>query len=70
MPLDEINTLTKTMETQTKKIKYDLMKMVWYMRGGISLSEAFELGHDEKEIVNKIIEENLETTQKTKMPFF
>lgn len=70
MPLDEINTLTKTMETQTKKIKYDLMKMVWYMRGGISLSEAFEFGHDEKEIVNKIIEENLETTQKTKMPFF
>lgn len=46
------------------------MKLVWYMRGGVSLSEAYEFGPDEREVANKIIEENLETTQKTKMPFF
>lgn len=40
------------------------------MRGGVSLSEAYEFGPDEREVANKIIEENLETTQKTKMPFF
>jgi len=70
MPLDEIIALSKTLEQQCKKIKYDLMKVVWYMRGGVSLSEAYDFGPEDREIVNKIIEENLETTQKTKMPFF
>jgi hypothetical protein len=40
------------------------------MRGGVSYNDALEMSVDERKIINKIIEGNMETTQKTKLPFF
>jgi hypothetical protein len=40
------------------------------MRGGLTYDEAYYLGIEEREIIAKLIEENLDTTKKTKMPFF
>jgi hypothetical protein len=40
------------------------------MRGGLSYSEAHYLSPSEREMISDIIKENLETTKKTKMPFF
>lgn len=37
---------------------------------GMSYQEALLLSHDERMIVGEIIKENLETTKKTKLPFF
>jgi len=59
-----------SMEKTTKAIKQDLLKMTWYMRGGITYEEAANLGVQERELINEIIKENLETTKKSKMPFF
>ncbi len=44
--------------------------MVWYMRGGLTYTEAMNLSHSEREIVSDIIKENLETTKKSGLPFF
>jgi hypothetical protein len=44
--------------------------MCWYMRGGLSYNEAMELGTMERELIGKIIKDNLDTTKKSKMPFF
>ena len=43
---------------------------MWYMRGSISIDEAFALGMQDKEIMNEVIEENLETTKESGLPFF
>jgi len=40
------------------------------MRGGVSITEAYDFGPEEREIVSKIVEDNLETTKKSNMPFF
>ena len=40
------------------------------MRGGISYTETHMLTYDEREIVGKIIQGNLETSKETGMPFF
>lgn len=40
------------------------------MRGSVTTNEAFALGFEEREIIAKIIEENLETTKESKLPFF
>jgi hypothetical protein len=37
---------------------------------GMSYQEALHLESDDREIIGKIIKDNLETTKKTKMPFF
>lgn len=40
------------------------------MRGGLSLSEAYELSPDEREIIARLIKENLDTAKKTGQPFW
>lgn len=40
------------------------------MRGGVTYEEAFFMGPEEREVISKIVEENIETTKKTQMPFF
>ncbi len=37
---------------------------------GMSYQEAMMLSYDERMIIGEIIKENLETTKKTKLPFF
>lgn len=44
--------------------------MCWFMRGSLTFEEAFQLDFENREIINKIIEENLETTNKSNLPFF
>ncbi len=40
------------------------------MRGGLTYSEAMEISVQDREIINGIIEENINTTKETGLPFF
>jgi hypothetical protein len=40
------------------------------MRGGVSYEDILNMSDQERVSINKIIEDNLETTDKTKLPFF
>ena len=59
-----------SLDKESKAIKKDLLKMCWYMRGGLTYDEAFNLSSQERDIINDIIKDNLETTKKSKLPFF
>jgi hypothetical protein len=48
----------------------ELYKLAWYMRGSISVDEAFSLDNEDRDIICNIIEENLETTKSSGQPFF
>jgi len=58
------------MEREAKQMRTEALKMCWYMRGGVSYDEAMQMSAVEREIIGGIIKENLDTTKKTKMPFF
>lgn len=58
------------MDQESNTIREEALKMVWYMRGGLTYTEAMNLSHGERELVSKIIKENLETTKKSGLPFF
>jgi hypothetical protein len=68
--VEDINAEVRNMHNYQKEIKFELAKIVWYMRGGISLEEAYYLTPEDKEIISKIVKENLETTKKSGLPFF
>ena len=68
--LDEILEEVKRMEGEQKKIKTELTKICWFMRGGVTLDEAYSLSSDDREIINSIVKENIETTKKSGLPFF
>lgn len=40
------------------------------MRGGMTLDEGFYLSFEDRQLINDIIKDNLETTKKTQLPFF
>jgi hypothetical protein len=58
------------MEKETKSIRQEVLKLCWYMRGGITYDEAVQLGQVERDIINELIKDNLETTKKSGLPFF
>ena len=64
-----MNTL-KEMDNNAKEIKLELTKICWYMRGGVTYSEAAGMSPQERGIIGKLVKENLETTKKTGQPFF
>jgi hypothetical protein len=58
------------MEKEVRAIKEELIKLCWFMRGGLTLTEAYDTDPEDRELIGKLIESNLETTNKTKLPFF
>jgi hypothetical protein len=58
------------MEKDCQTIRQEAIKMSWFMRGGLTYDQAMALGIQERELINELIKDNLETTKKTNMPFF
>lgn len=58
------------MDKETSSIRQEALKMSWFMRGGLTYDQAMQLSQSERDLVNKIIKENMETTKKSGLPFF
>jgi hypothetical protein len=58
------------MEKETNDIKKSALKFSWYMRGGVSYEDVLNMSPQERTALNEIIEDNLEITKKSQMPFF
>lgn len=67
---EEMKKLGEEMWRDAMNIKYNAQKLAWYMRGGAQYGDILNMSMDEIDNLNKIIDENLETTKKTKLPFF
>lgn len=69
MDESDLSKLSVDYENQIKQIKDELYRIGWYMRGSISYDDLmFKISREDKEIMNRIIKDNIETTNKTKMP--
>jgi hypothetical protein len=66
----EIITLITDYEKESKALLNEILKFCWYMRGGLTYTEAMALSQSERVIISKIIKENIEVTNKTGIPFF
>jgi hypothetical protein len=58
------------MESESKSIKQNALKFSWYMRGGVSYGDVLNMSVEERNLIAAIVEENLDTTKKTQLPFF
>ena len=56
------------MDAQSKNLKDELLRLCWYMRGSISLEQAYMLSMDDRKLVANVIKDNIENVKKTKMP--
>jgi len=70
LPLADILKLVDEMEQDSRAIKKELIKMCWFMRGGITIEQIYQMDVEERNMIGDLIKENLETTKETKLPFF
>jgi len=57
-------------EKYTQGIKSNAMTLSWYMRGGATYEDVLNMSQSERKAINDMIEDHLETTKKTQLPFF
>lgn len=60
----------KDIDREAQSIKNEVIRLCWYMRGGLPIDDGFALSFDDRKIISDLVKENLETTKKTGMPFF
>lgn len=58
------------MDQEAENIRTQCIKMSWYMRGGAQYNDIMQMSEQERKIIADLIKENLETTSKSKLPFF
>jgi hypothetical protein len=44
--------------------------MAWHMRGGASYEDILNMSDSERREINKLIDNNLEITKKSQLPYF
>ena len=58
------------MDKEARAIRDEALRMVWWMRGGLSYEESMMLGQTEKELIGEIIKDNMKATKDSGLPFF
>lgn len=67
---DQIIEELDNMEKESKALRDEVLRLCWYMRGSISYDDGMLLSTTDRDLINKLIKDNLETTQKSGLPFF
>ena len=65
---EEIEQKQEKYEKSLDKIHKNLLKLSWYMRGGVSISELHDMPLGHIKHLNEIIGENYEMSKKAGMP--
>jgi hypothetical protein len=58
------------MDQEANAIRAQSLKMAWHMRGGATYEDVLQMSYSEREMLGNLIKENIETTNKTKLPWF
>jgi len=70
MSMEDILKEVDLLEKESKALRKDIIQICWYMRGGVTLDEAWSLCNEDREAIGELIKENMETTKKSGLPFF
>jgi hypothetical protein len=70
MTMPEIEAEVKSLDKESKALRKDTYKLAWFMRGALSVEQAFMMDIADREIISDIIKENMETTKESGLPFF
>jgi hypothetical protein len=67
--IPEIIEYSDQLDKESKALVKEILRIAWQMRGGITLEQAYMLSYEERTIIATVIEENMEMTKDTKLPF-
>ena len=58
------------MEKEVEGIRKSALSLSWYMRGGATYEDVLNMSSFEREAINKLVEEHMDITKKTQLPFY
>jgi len=62
--------MLEQMDKEVSNIRQEALRLSWYMRGGLTYDQAMALSLEERNLINDLIKEHLETTKKSGLPFY
>ena len=69
MPNSDIEAYLVGIDNSAKDLKESMFRTSWYMRGGVTINDLlYTYSYEDREILSKIIKENIEITEKTQLP--
>jgi len=69
LSVSAIQELSVQYENDIKQLKDTLYRIGWNMRGALSYDDLFyKISVDDRDVLSKIIKDNIETTNKTGLP--
>ena len=66
---DEVSDPLDKMEKEAKALKEEALRIVWWMRG-MSYDEAMAMSYEERQIVSKIVQENIDASKDSGQAIF
>jgi len=70
MKNEDIEEFIESYDKNSKALRNNILKLIWHMRGSVSLEEGFTMSFADRKAINELVKENLETTKTTGLPFF
>jgi hypothetical protein len=70
MTNDQLEKYTDDMVKEAESIDSNAFDLSWWMRGGATYNDIMNMSSKQISHISKLIDEHMETTKKTKMPFF
>jgi hypothetical protein len=69
MPASAIEEYLVRLEDEIKDFKTELVRLSWYMRGGITVDQLLhQYSYDDRMAIQTVIKENINITKETNMP--
>jgi len=70
LQVEQVPNYIDQLEREAKAFKEEAIRLSWFMRGGVTYEDAMCMSQDERQIITKLVKENMETTKKSGLPFF
>jgi hypothetical protein len=70
LSIPEIEKIVKDLDEESKALKKEIFKLAWFMRGSINIDQAYQLDYQDRLLIGEIVQENLEFTKDSGLPFF
>ncbi len=66
----QVNHFLSDLESEASQIKKQAMQISWHLRGGATYTDVLNFSDEEIKLSRELIQQNLEITKNTKLPYF
>jgi hypothetical protein len=58
------------LDKEVEGIRKSALTMSWYMRGGATYEDVLNMSNSERKAISELIDDHIDVTKKTQLPFF